>query len=124
MDPRSWQVLLAGVLGQVAVAVAILGSAVLSGDRVGTLAGWYLVAFALVGAVVAAGPFVLLRYRRRPRLAAGLSVLVGLGILWVGEFAVATWVLPLSLFVAGALAWREGSARATDGEDPDRSVDG
>lgn len=107
MEAKSWQVLLAGALVQLAVAVAILGVSARSGDQIGTLAGWYLVAFVLVAAAVALVPFALMRYGRRQKLAAVLSIVVGIGVLAVAEFALETWVFPLFLFAAGALSWQE-----------------
>lgn len=107
--------LLAGLFAQLAVALGMLGSAVLSGDRVGSLGGWYLVVVALIGSVVAVVPFVLMRYTHRRRLAAVLSVLIGLGFLVVTEFAPITWVFPLFLFAAAVRSWRQRPADATPG---------
>lgn len=109
MEPKSWQVLLAGGIVQLGVAVGILGSLIRAADRTGALAGWYLLAFVLLAVVVALLPFALMWYGRRRNIAAVLSVLIGIGFLAVNEFALETWVFPLFLFVAGALSWREGS---------------
>lgn len=105
--PPSWQVALGGVVAQVAVVAALLAGAVVSGDRIGSLAGWYLLALALLAGVVAAVPVALLRAGRHRRVAVALATLVGVGVLVVTEFAFVTLVLPLSLFLAAGLGWRE-----------------
>jgi len=113
--PASWQVVLGGAVAQVAVAAAVLGGAVVSGDPLAALAGWYLLGLVLLAALVAAVPAALLRAGRRRRVAAGIATLVGACVLLVTEFAAVTWVLPLCLFLAAALGWRESrsdSARA------------
>ena len=105
--PASWQVVLGGVVAQVAVAAAVLGRAVASGDPLGALAGWYLLGLVLLAALVAAVSAALLRARRRQRTAAVVAALVGACVLVVTEFAAVTLVLPLCLFLAAALGWRE-----------------
>lgn len=111
--PASWQVVLGGAVGQVAVAAAVLGRAVVSGDSLGALAGWYLVGLALVAALLAAVPAALLRAGRHRRVAAAVATLVGACVLVVTEFALVTWVLPLCLFVAAVLGWRERRSDST-----------
>lgn len=117
MEPKSWQVLFAGALAQLTVAGGVVGSSVLAGDQIGAFGGWYFVAFVLVAAGAALVPFVLMRSRRRLKLAAVLSVLVGVGFLAVNEFALLTWVFPLFLFAAGALSWQEEATERTAATD-------
>lgn len=104
--PSSRQVLLGGAIAQVAVVAVILGGSIVSGDRLGSLAGWYLLGIVVLMVALTGIPAALL-VRGRWRGAAALAILLGVVVLLVTEFALATLVLPVSLFLAAGLVWRE-----------------
>lgn len=110
MRLTSWQLVLAGVVLQLLVAVAVLLTGVSSGQELRTFIGIYLVAFVVVAGAAALVPFLLMWRRHHRRVAAVLSVLVAVVFLAAYELTVVTSVLPLCLLGAAILSWREASA--------------
>lgn len=103
--PSAWVLVLAGVVLQLAYAGGRLALATASGDEVEVLVAGVLVGVSGLAALAALPAAALLRWGRRPRVAAVCAILLGAGVLALNEFHPATAILPAALFVAAVRVW-------------------